>query len=136
MKKYLDELPSKNLNHIGCGLFCDTKFLREKNKEYHQMYYKAVMEYEMITNYNNILGDPYISRVRNYNYWHSFDKLYKASVNPESNKDHRIIFLAITGGGIGFVVLISIILGLKRCMSNKDNEPLNQAQDIREINDD
>lgn len=97
-----------------------------------ELYNRALMEYMEIANHASIVHSPeFAQRVFSYDYWHASDAIYGRVVIKDYG-NQELVFLCVTGGGIGAVLMLSLVLGIRKCLTKKEEEVLANEQLSRE----
>lgn len=116
-----DLMQKYNENHPLCGLFCKTK------KDTSQLYNHALIEYLELVSSASIAREPgYAKRSLSPSYWHAYDKIYER-IEEKDYGVQEVVFLSVAGSGVGIIILISLVLGIKKHLGGGegDNARLN-----------
>lgn len=124
--KYIDRVKQENnAMHALCDLFCERG---TRSEMLDSVYNRGLMEYEELKNRAGIVHEPsFARRVMSPAYWAAVDRLNA----PEEEKDYggqQMVFLCVTGGGIGAVLILSLVLGIRKCMTHKEEEVVENEQ--------
>jgi len=98
-----------------------------------ELYNKALIEFMQLENNASIIGEPKFARkVFNPSYWRAYYILYPDE-ESYSYTTENLIFFSVTGGGIGLVLVLSLFLGIKKHLTRREEEIIeNEKLDIQE----
>jgi hypothetical protein len=86
-----------------------------------KLYNLALVEFLTLKNHAEIIHEPsYSKRVFSPVFWRARDILDFNGTKDYSTEE--VILLSLTGGGIGLVTILSLVLGIRKCTMQKEEE--------------